>query len=261
MGVINPLLAAHALKEQAKNTRKYGEKLVKRCLQIEAMCDSFIVENSAKEAADFDDKGAWLSSTIALVGEARLYSFCIYEELTKPQTFSNQIPAGVAAVDAFLCFNDQIERIFTTVVDGILYIKLPLLWTKYAYKSRMNGNFVRSDYLHWFTRNLDTSLSMIADKMPHFKEKNIHFMYVISCDRVDASDTDSYDTKAIIDTIASHTLGGDGAFVCSHSACSIREDNLPEGTYITVSPNFGMTPVLHENVQRWNDLLIDIKNS
>lgn len=255
----NPIMQAHALQEQMAETRKYAAKLIDTCSKIEAGCTRFIRSNPKLVSPNFEGHAPWVSEMNRLVGRVREYAFCCYKELVTPQTFLGQRAASVAAIEDFQDYNHFAEDIFTDVIEGNLLVKLPLLWNKYEYTRWTNGHKWTYDYLAWFTRNLDSSLTLIDEKIPPLREKHLHYMFVISSRRAQASDSDNYDTKAITDAIVAHTFGGDGALACSFSYCSFADDDLPEGTYITISPGFGNVPDFSLNMHMWKSVEFGFK--
>ena len=247
-----------AMKAQAEAVRKYAHAIAAQCNEIENLCTTLTetcVCSSLTESVVMDISGELDQAFFSL----RLSVFEAYKALVQPQTFGFRRSASVAAVEDFQKYNDSVEKIFACVENDILHIKLPLLWSRGRYKSWGNGGANDYDYLHWFTVNLDAALTLIGDKIPRYRHKNICYLFVADA-RKTPIDSDNYDTKSITDTIVSHMPGGDSALNCSFVYTSATSAKLDPGTYITVSESKNIMLNIEEQCEGWEHLMAGGKN-
>lgn len=148
------------------------------------------------------------------------------------------------------------NSVFATVFCGSLYIKMPLLLPKYKRIKRSGKSGFYSDYGHFFVYELERKLKQIEDKIPQFADKNVNVLAVYNEKRIAIPDADNLDTKKAIDTITDFLPGGDTGTHCSFSMANIKTNELPEGTYFTISEGFAKPPDLAENLGRLKSLWV-----
>ena len=251
---VTSILKADEIKKQSESVQKHLEKALAYCKNVERKCTDFmsIHNETAPHRVPPNESSMDEIDTLNFLVRANL--FAAYDTLVAPQTFHNQRSAGVAAVDDYLKYNDLIEKIFVAAQDNRLYIKLPLLWGRGRYKAWVKRHRVDYDYLHWFSRNLDSALTLIEETIPTYHMKSIQYLFVFEPSSR-TSDSDNYDTKSISDTIVSHMLGDDSPLQCSFAYASTTSDKLSSGTYIVVSEGLDFSLSIEEQKSIWNTLL------
>lgn len=132
----------------------------------------------------------------------------------------------------------------TAVVDQLLLVKLPLLWSRYAAFLHDGKRCFATDSLRWFEWELRSALDKIRDQIPLYLNKNICYVHVVPKNSRMFADNDNYDTKHITDTIANSLLGTDNGLVCSFSYYGMQEGELPAGSYVIISPDLNAPPPL-----------------
>lgn len=127
------------------------------------------------------------------------------------------------------------------VWEGKILIKMPMLGRRVSYTGAgYGGGGVSYDYSKVYAADVARAVRiLVEDELLNYEEfyhKTMSFFYVYPKDAKSVLDSDSHDTKAIIDAVALQLPGGDSARCCSFSYSSAFRDDLPEGTYICVSP-------------------------
>lgn len=149
-------------------------------------------------------------------------------------------------VEAACNAENQESKVFDSVAVKVLkrcvFVKMPLLWSRYSYAKLGNKSLPSTDSLSWFDRELNAAFNAVADTLPVLQERHITYLHVVPLTERQPVDNDNYDTKHITDIIAGHLGSSDVCFSTSFSYMSIREGALPSGTYIVVTPEVGVPP-------------------
>lgn len=246
---VNQLDAEYVLAVcQAQEAQSQAAEIVATSQKISSSCEDLLEASRVLQASNGIDEQLpavakrWDRNFSEYLFKIKQQTFCLYSLVNTPSSWSNQRNLARANVDDYVLFNQKIEGIYSDVLDDSVYVKLPLLGeTITGFNANKKRNYPVTHY-QFFVQSLDASLTTIDNKIPPLCEKNITILYVYHPQRKDIFDTDNHDTKAIVDVICKHTLGGDAALSCSFFYASIRSEELPEGTYFVVSPGFGVVP-------------------
>ena len=137
-------------------------------------------------------------------------------------------------------------------IGDSLYVKLPWLPLKKHYRNAMYQDELR----------YELDLLGKSKGIPKLSQKMIHFVSVYKTDTslLKIPDNDNYDTKRIIDILTDYVGGGDGGAVCSIHIETILNDEIPEGTYIIVSPETTEFKKGEAHIDEFKRLIETIKN-
>lgn len=225
--------------------------------EISRLCDEISLIKSAMPPVlpgeEFEKTEQFLSAKQsldeAIVG-VRANTFLLYWALTEPD-FLNE---DGCIDEEFLPVFKKAEEVFEikTVVDnGCIFVKLPLLWSRYLYHTKAKHYTKAGDYLSWFDRELNAAFQKIDNEIPFVSEKHFSYLFVIPQGQMTFADNDNYDTKHITDVICQHIGTTDSGLTTSFSYMSIRAGNLEEGTYIAITPSYGNPPGLNALVNQF----------
>lgn len=231
---------------EAKELIAASEKTIKICDKINSIC----TENDV-DFEEFSYENRKLDKAIYKMKDV---VFNLYKIVFSVLTWSEQRLFCEAIIEDYLEPNKQIEGIFARVFKDNLLVHLPILGAKQCRWKTINGAAFPIGSYSFFSNSLEAALRLIDNDIPLYCKKNILYMFVYHSSRMFVIDSDNHDTKVMTDIICSHTEGGDTAKNCSFFFISICDDNLPEGTYITVSEGFGKVPDLQDNLSIWRGL-------
>ena len=117
--------------------------------------------------------------------------------------------------------------------NGIVYARTPNLYSRYSstYKTATSRSLISH-----CRKELER---LTEEKIPpemRYSEKNIDTLFVYGYTRnpFTIPDANNVDTKSVIDGLVGFWSGGDGAS-CSFSESTIITDELPPGTYFTIT--------------------------
>lgn len=203
-------------------------------------------ELSPHMAADFRDK------ILSIMNESKTLFFLTYKLFSDV----NYVPLGVTGDRVLLTdFHKDFKEFLPVkliVSDNKIYVKLPLLWSKY----NVHAGKKHGDNLSFFKSELQSEIYKNYDEIcsiPNMSFKHFSYLFVVPSTLSVPADSDNYDTKYVTDLLSNTLLCGDSALSCTFSYYSIMENSLPEGTYIMLDSSFGNPPkidVLKDEFQR-----------
>lgn len=168
----------------------------------------------------------------------------IYQIISKPVPCAEIRSPETAQTEDFLRPGQGIFGIGAWVKNGKLYVKLPMLGRRISYLAPgCHGRPVAYDYSKIFAADVSKAVNVaipeLGETYRDFLPKTITFLFNYDPEESNIIDSDSHDTKAIIDAIAIHFPGGDTATLCDIVYSSDISTALPQGTYACISPGKG----------------------
>lgn len=137
-------------------------------------------------------------------------------------------------------------RCNVTVDDDGVYISLPPLPVKY----KKNTAKQMLDYGLYYASEIEKRCGSLTEIIDGYGRKHLSFFFVWSTDRARIPDCDDVDIKKVIDAIMMETATKDGGETLSIDLQNLRDDRLPEGTYIKISKENQ-----REKTQKYEDFL------
>ena len=247
------MIEADDIKNQIHKLLPHIDKMKNDCQSTVDICDQISLRKG-----DYLEDYTLKMKLYDLIGRIRLHLFKMYSEMLTPTFCNGKPPSARAAVNDVYINNVFENEIHLTVSEGKIYLRLPLIWSRYRQSSWYDQHKIESDYFPFFVDEIHNIMMSNIDAIPSMTSKHIHFLYIISPTRHNPTDTDNYDTKAMVDAITSYLHGGDAALCCSFSAITMIHEELPEGTYITVSPTLN-APNFDENKACWQQIFLQKK--
>lgn len=233
------LAFAEALETRAGQVKLYGK-------QIERACDR--IRDAIAQLRE--DTEYAMTTEVLSEFEAEVNRF--YSELMRTVNASYNIASQPITIyglrNAFTVDREDAKRIGSDMLgiearvwERKILIKMPMLGRRVPYTGAgYGGRGVSYDYSKVYAADVARAVRiLVEDELPNYKEfyyKTMSFFYIYSENTTSVLDSDSHDTKAIIDAVALQLPGGDSARSCSFSFSSAFRDDLPESTYICVSP-------------------------
>ncbi len=242
----------NAALEDIKNVKKSCNTLLNLCHIY-----SCRIRNTPEDGCDTETVKAKLTDKYNTIQST---VFRLYSRLFEPLSWTAEDVYSQSTISEFVESNRKIEGIIATIEGEILMIKLPMLSEKTRVKTIVDNRPIVINHFAFFCESLRAELMLLEEKMPHYPKKNIQYIFVYPTNATRILDSDNHDTKAITDTITSFTVGGDTSESCSFSYQTVRSDNIPSGTYITVSPTFGKSPDADEILTKWQHEIL-VKNT
>ena len=237
--------------DKFSKVRSYATEISRLCDEI-SLIKSDLPEMSLGEETAVSERILSAENLLEdLIAGVRANVFHMYWVLTEPEDFSESQSSLPELTSDFFEKTKAIFDVKAVVDDGCLFIKIPLLWSRYLYHTKSKHYTKSSDYLSWFDRELNQALSKIDDDIPHMEGKHFSYVFVIPDGKMTFADNDNYDTKHITDVISQHIGTTDSGLTTSFSSMSIREGALTVGTYIAVTPSFGNPPRLQVLVNQF----------
>ena len=126
-------------------------------------------------------------------------------------------------------------QIQTAATATTLMVHLPHMPVKTHYRASVLRDILKTQLDRLFG----------ADMIPAIEKKIVRILHVYpsATRRWQLPDNDNYYIKDVIDIITDYIGGGDGCLTCSIILETVLTDELPEGSYIIVSPdNEGIEP-------------------
>lgn len=142
--------------------------------------------------------------------------------------------------------NEEIKKIENNCIEVRienckLYVKTPLLFSKYhKYSSKGNASF-SNDYSSVFSYEIAQKLEELRNKIPKISDKVITVFSVYNSKKSLIPDADNLDTKKIIDAISEFFPGGDSARYCSFFLMNEVRNDITEGSFFIVSDSANAT--------------------
>lgn len=136
-------------------------------------------------------------------------------------------------------------------VDGVrsmlkseaIFVRVPMLWSRqinrYSSKSKVEKMEISSHlYMDAIQKSIQTNVNFQEYDFRKFQYKVFYFLFCFNKNtdgKVKIADNDNRDIKACQDAVASFLPGGDSALTSSTFLESVYNNELPTGTFITVS--------------------------
>lgn len=178
--------------------------------------------------------------------------FYIYWNFARYDLADGMPDADAPTVSEFWEEHCKVFDVKAAVNGQLLLVKLPLLWSRYTTILGNGKRAYATDSLKWMDWELRSALAKIREQIPLYLKKNICYIHVIPEGEFCPVDNDNYDTKHITDIITRDLIGTDNAMICSFSFYGMRAGELPEGTYVAVSPDLNRPPALDSLVPIFN---------
>lgn len=159
----------------------------------------------------------------------------LYQAVITPNTACGLKNPREVQRENFDRFVADIEQVDSFIHGGKIFIRLPLLPAKINHGFTGKWGDRTKNYLLFFNRSLDESLSRLEPDIPHFREQNITYLTVFPQGVRACPDCENVDTKSITDTICLHTMCADSPTHTSFFMGGFQDENLRPGTYICVS--------------------------
>lgn len=238
------------VKEKAEKISKFERKFSTDLRKIIEECDKIIDwipdPPPEKTATGEPDLVSFyqLESIQKRFNQLKTNLFYMYWTLARYDLADGMPDADAPTVSEFWEKHCKVFDVRVAVKGQLLLVKLPPLWGRYTAMLSNGGRAYPTDSLKWMDWELRSALAEIQEQIPLYLKKNICYIHVlpegVSC----FVDNDNYDTKHITDIITSYLLGTDNAMICSFSFYSMRAGELPESTYVVVSPDLNEPPAL-----------------
>lgn len=247
-------LKAKELDTVATKAISEANKLIKQCENALENCKTIkeIVSETTTENEAIDNIEGLVYNDVSKI-QSSVYQ--LYNTTFAPLTWNNYRDRTAALLSDYMYFNKEIEGILAFYEDNLLLIKLPILGERFTRSIAINRTTIPIDYCSFFTDSLTAALLLIENKIPKFKHKNIQYLFVYPVGEQRLFCSDNHDTKSITDAITSFMIGGDSPMSCSFSYLTTQSNAVPEGTYVTVSSGFGISPDFNEILAKWETLL------
>jgi hypothetical protein len=163
------------------------------------------------------------------------HAHTLYQAVIAPNTACGLRNPRDVQSENFDQFAAAIEQVYSFLLDGRLFIRLPQLPAKINHGMSGRGGDKSRPYLLFFNRSLDESLNRLEPNIPHYMEQNITYLTVFGPDVKSCPDCENIDTKSITDVICLHTMCADSPSKTSFFMCGFQDENLVPGTYVCVS--------------------------
>lgn len=165
----------------------------------------------------------------------------LYYNLSTPVSIFGTRSLEAAEEEDYKRFGRDISGIQTAVRNDKILVKLPMLARQIPYSTMSAGaqaytRTFSAVYAEDVARSVRFTLDTLGADVLKYTEKTLSFFYVYDKKQGQFLDSDAHDTKAIIDAIAVQLPGGDAPLFCDFSFATEQRNDLPEGTYICVSP-------------------------
>ena len=233
------LAFAEELEEKVSKVDQHGGQLGRACdrirdaiarLRADAECVMIaeVCEEFEEEVNSYDSALMRTANMLYYVASQPITIYGLRNEYTADREDAKRVSRDMLEIEA-------------RVWEGKIFIKMPMLGRRVPYTGAgYGGGGVSYDYSKMYAADVARAVRiLVEDELLNYKEfyhKTMSFFYVYPKDATSVLDGDSHDTKAIIDAVALQLPGGDSARCCSFSYSSAFRDDLPEGTYICVSP-------------------------
>lgn len=133
------------------------------------------------------------------------------------------------------------SRVFVRVNSRGIFVRTPLLWTKNGREGSDRGNpFTGAPNVLFFKKEVSEAVEEQMKKGKFqpglFRKKIVSFLYVYPVSLEDGPpDNDNHVIKYLLDAVAKHTPGGDGALCCTLVSSAVQSDETPPGTCISLT--------------------------
>lgn len=223
------------------------ESKLEECEDMEWELGSISPDNLASKEQSIDTMLARLDSVLAEVKGA-LYMG--YSALSKPDTFGGKRNLYEALLSDDYAKTSAVFDLKLEMDEQKILLKLPLLWSKYGTHGGMPPQYIAKGYWMWFGNELEALFHKKEADIPVFHRSHFSYIHVLKPKGFGYPDNDNYDTKFITDKVISWLGGTDGPLQVSFSSMSFVSENLEEGTYLVVTPNYNSGPDL-ETIRQW----------
>lgn len=145
------------------------------------------------------------------------------------------------------------DMVAAFIEDSAIYIRTPLLPTKYQSKS---GNPMAVKHSQAYADEVSAAIEKNYRykyfSREKFANKTIFFLFAIEAGSR-FIDNDNYDTTAVTNSIASHLYGGDSPLSCRMIYDSVLAEDIKPGTYITVLPGKTAVADVNDVIKFWEN--------
>lgn len=177
---------------------------------------------------------------IEAVDSAGMYTCCsIYYQYSQP-VYVPPFRSLRTAEEDLKRFGQDVFGIFGTLHNDKFLFALPMLSRRIPYiTQRKNEAALVHEYSTFLAEDVARTMRKIIEelgqKCAEFQFKTVSFFFVHEPGDTRKLDSDSHDTKAIIDSLVSGLPYGDAAGYCDTSFSSRESETPSSGTYICVS--------------------------
>ena len=244
-----PIINLYEMAEQLDSAMDCLQKYSNTFKHNKEICEKLLLKDLYAQEHEYTDFITEINSQYISIWETTQIFFKLLGGLTICAVGGNPTEADKLKHEVF----KKTAWIGCDRIGDSLFVKLPWLPLKKRYKCTLYQNELRHEL----------ELLEKSKGLPMLYQKRIHFVSVYKSytSLLKIPDNDNYDAKRIIDILTDYVGGGDGGTVCSIYMETILNDEIPEGTYIIVSPESAEFKNGEARVEEFKQLVDAIKNS
>ena len=153
------------------------------------------------------------------------------------------------------------DQVVSHLADHAIFVRTPMLWSRNNRRIRGNkGRTIGPEKCTVYRDSVYYSILLDPEYQTYdfsqFKRKIIHYLYVyrdLPANKMYLIDNDNHENKHVTDAIVRFLPAGDTPLNCNFYSSALVSDQIPEGTYVTVTPmETGILPV-DDIVKFWRE--------
>lgn len=234
--------------ERANKIKKSASKAVtcaEKILKIHEFGAMFVDKDTGQNGAAIYNDAREVSAQLLLLNR---HVNTLYHAVADPETYHGARSYAEAILSEE---QEQLRSIFevkVAVQGQWVIIKMPLLPSRYNPHFKPTVTHETNKYWLWYCNFFDVELTAELlkkrDILPTYPRRNLAYLHIRNDTKTTLPDADNFDTKHITDTVSDLLLGTDNPNACSFSSWAEITDELPESSYLCVSPEYATPPSL-----------------
>lgn len=214
-------------------------------LRLERSESKLDIEERAAAAC----KGNYLSTDIQEISEETFSSF---RYAVNDMQYLSALPPYILRSDnvqaaTSLYYKEVIlpaDRVMAALEDDAIYVRTPMLWSRNNRKVRgANNRTIGPERCVIYRDSVEEAIRLCPNFSTYdfakFDMKLVHYLFIyrdLPTNKQFVIDNDNHETKHVTDGISGFLPGGDSPLSCNFFMSAASSHEIPEGTYITVTP-------------------------
>ena len=219
-----------------------------------------LISEEADEAPGFSEP---MATNLAdrLLTKARFAAIELYDFSASPIAGELKMIGDPRARSACQGHYTEQDRVVSHYESDGIFVRTPLLWNRQTFKKKKTANgkkTITTETVRFFRDSVIESLlsnpGYASFDFSVYQEKTIQYLFIYSAKTAEKRrlvDADNHETKYVTDAICALLPSGDSALCCSFFYSTVITDDVPEGTYITITPELNRLKPANQIIEFW----------